>query len=82
MTGITTSLPEERLTKLRELASAYGISPEELVRASIDRLWEGPRKNSREQQTACSRRMKSSTKGSLTALSDLRRSAATPQANH
>ncbi len=38
MTDITVSFPEERLAKLREMAAAYGISAEELVRATIDQL--------------------------------------------
>jgi len=42
MTDITITLPEERLDKLRDLASAYGITAEELVRASIDHLLGGP----------------------------------------
>jgi antitoxin FitA len=42
MTDITITLPEGRLAKLKEMASAYGISPEELVRASVDQLVEGP----------------------------------------
>ena len=42
MTDITISLSEERLTKLREKASTYGISTEDLVRASIDQLLAGP----------------------------------------
>jgi hypothetical protein len=42
MTDITITIPEERLAKLRELAATYGISAEELVRASIDQLLGGP----------------------------------------
>jgi hypothetical protein len=42
MTDITLSFPEDRLAKLREMAAAYGISAEELVRASIDQLLGGP----------------------------------------
>ncbi|MGB6066652.1 MAG: hypothetical protein WBG50_17745 [Desulfomonilaceae bacterium] len=38
MTDIIIALPEERLAKLREMASTYGISAEDLVRASIDQL--------------------------------------------
>ena len=38
MTDITISLPEDTLAKLREKASMYGVSAEELVRAGIDRL--------------------------------------------
>jgi antitoxin FitA len=42
MTDITINVPEEGLAKLREMAAAYGISAEELVRASIDQLLGGP----------------------------------------
>jgi plasmid stability protein len=42
MSDITITLPEERRAKLRERAAAYGISAEELVRASIDNLIGGP----------------------------------------
>ena len=38
MTGITITLPEERLAKLRERAAAYGVSAEDLVRVTIDHL--------------------------------------------
>jgi antitoxin FitA len=42
MTEITITLSEDRLAQLKKMASAYGISPEELVRAGIDQLVEGP----------------------------------------
>ncbi len=42
MSDITINLPAERLAKLKEMASAYGITAEELVRASIDQLIVGP----------------------------------------
>jgi len=42
MADITISIPEEKLAKLREKASACGVSAEEIVRAGIDRLFEGP----------------------------------------
>ncbi len=42
MTDITINLTEERLAKLREKASAYGLSAEELMRASIEHLLGGP----------------------------------------
>jgi antitoxin FitA len=38
MTEMTIHLPEDTLARLREKASAYGVSPEELVRAGIDHL--------------------------------------------
>jgi hypothetical protein len=42
MTDITITLPEERLTELRHKAAEYGVTAEELVRASIDQLLGGP----------------------------------------
>ncbi|MGO9118725.1 MAG: ribbon-helix-helix protein, CopG family [Desulfomonilaceae bacterium] len=42
MTDLKISLPEDKMARLTEKASAYGISPEELVRASVDQLVEGP----------------------------------------
>jgi hypothetical protein len=42
MTDLTIELSEEMLTKLRERASAYGISPEDLVHAGINRILESP----------------------------------------
>jgi len=33
MSNITISLPEDRMSKLREMASGLGTTPEELVRA-------------------------------------------------
>ncbi len=42
MSDIIINLPAERLARLRAMASAYGITAEELVRASIDQLIGGP----------------------------------------
>lgn len=42
MTELTINLSEEKLVKLRERASSYGVSAEELVLAGIDRLLESP----------------------------------------
>ncbi len=36
MTVLSIPLPEDRLAKLRELARAAGLSPEELVRARLE----------------------------------------------
>jgi hypothetical protein len=36
MTTITVILPDERLLKLKEMTAHSGVSPEELVSASID----------------------------------------------
>lgn len=38
MTTISISLPEERATKLRDLADRLRVTPEELVRVSVDDL--------------------------------------------
>jgi predicted transcriptional regulator len=38
MTTITIALPEERLQRLKEIASRLGVAPEELVQASLEDL--------------------------------------------
>ena len=38
MIDISITLPEDKLAKLNEMAAAYGLSAEDLVRASIDDL--------------------------------------------
>jgi antitoxin FitA len=38
MADITITLTEEKLARLREKASSYGVSPEELAHACIDHL--------------------------------------------
>lgn len=35
MSTITIRLPDERLLKLKEMASAFGVTPEELVHLSV-----------------------------------------------
>jgi len=42
MTTITIDLPKERIRKLKEMAAHYGVSPEELVRVSVENLLEQP----------------------------------------
>jgi len=42
MTTITIDLPKERIRKLKELAAHYGVSPEELVRVSVEDMLEEP----------------------------------------
>ncbi|MBI4639649.1 MAG: DNA-binding protein [Candidatus Tectomicrobia bacterium] len=42
MTPITVVLPDDRLLKLKEIADKFGITPEELVRASIEELLTSP----------------------------------------
>jgi antitoxin FitA len=38
MTNITISLPEDRMSKLKEMALGLGTTPEELVLASVEDL--------------------------------------------
>ena len=38
MSTITITLSDDRLFKLRELASRFGVTPEELARVSIEEL--------------------------------------------
>jgi len=42
MTTVTITLPDERLSKLKELAASLGVSSEELVRVSIEELLTRP----------------------------------------
>lgn len=42
MSDITISLSTDRLSKLKEMASGLGTTPEELVRASVQNLLECP----------------------------------------
>ena len=38
ITTITVDLPDERAQRLKEMASRLGVSPEELVRVSVEEL--------------------------------------------
>ena len=42
MTNITIALPDDRVLKLKEIASCLSVSPEELVRASVEDLLSQP----------------------------------------
>jgi hypothetical protein len=42
MTTITITLPNDRLLKLKERATRFSVSPEELVRVSIEELLSRP----------------------------------------
>ena len=42
MTTITISLPDDRLQKLKEIATRFSVAPEELVRVSIEELLTRP----------------------------------------
>ncbi len=44
MATVTIALPDERLSKLKELATSFGVSSEELVRVSIEELLAQPEK--------------------------------------
>ena len=47
MTTITISLPDDRLQKLKELATRFSVAPEELVRVSIEELLTRPEEDFR-----------------------------------
>ena len=47
MTTITISLPDDRLQKLREIATRFSVAPEELVRVSIEELLTHPEEDFR-----------------------------------
>jgi hypothetical protein len=42
MSNITVTVSDDRLAKLKEIAGRYSISPEDLVRVSIDELLARP----------------------------------------
>ncbi len=42
MTTLTFTLPDDRLLKLRKMAERLGISPEDLVRISVEELLKRP----------------------------------------
>ena len=42
MSSITVTVSDDRLAKLKEIAGRYSISPEDLVRVSIDELLAQP----------------------------------------
>jgi predicted transcriptional regulator len=48
MSNITIALPDDRLTKLKELAARLHITPEELVRVSIEELIARPEETFRQ----------------------------------
>ncbi len=47
MTTITISLPDDRLQKLREIATRFSVAPEGLVRVSIEELLTRPEEDFR-----------------------------------
>lgn len=42
MTTITIPIPDDRMRKLQELAAHYKVTPEELVRVSVEELLSRP----------------------------------------
>ena len=42
MTNITVSLPDDRLRKLLDVAKRFGVSPEELLRVTIEEILAHP----------------------------------------
>ena len=42
MNTFTITLPDERVTKLKEIAERFRVAPEELVRASLEELLTRP----------------------------------------
>ena len=42
MSAITITLPDERLVKLKKIAANLGVTPEELVRLSVEELLTRP----------------------------------------
>ena len=42
MTNITIAIPDDRLVKLQEIAARFQITPEELVRVSLEELLTRP----------------------------------------
>ena len=48
MNRITVTIPDDRLSKLQEIAARFQITPEDLVRVSIDELLARPEENFRQ----------------------------------
>lgn len=42
MTTITITIPDDRMTRLKEIAVRFGITPEDLVRVSLEDLLARP----------------------------------------
>lgn len=47
MNTITLTLPDDRLSKLREMAGRLGVAPEDLVRVSVEELLNQPEEDFR-----------------------------------
>ena len=48
MNRITVTIPDDRLSKLQEIAARFQITPEDLVRVSIDELLARPEEDFRQ----------------------------------
>jgi len=48
MNRITVTIPDDRLSKLQEIAARFQITPEDLIRVSIDELLARPEENFRQ----------------------------------
>jgi predicted transcriptional regulator len=63
MTTITVAIPDERLTRLKEIAARFSVTPEDLVRVSIEELLSRPEESFRDASIMCSGRTLSYTGG-------------------
>ena len=48
MTTITIAIPDDRLSRLKEIAARFSVTPEDLVRVSIEELLSRPEESFRE----------------------------------
>jgi len=48
MNRITVTIPDDRLSKLQEIAARFQITPEDLIRVSIDELLARPEEDFRQ----------------------------------
>jgi predicted transcriptional regulator len=48
MSTITIAIPDDRLTRLKEIAARFSVTPEDLIRVSIDELLSRPEESFRE----------------------------------
>lgn len=48
MNRITVAIPDDRLSKLQEIAARFQITPEDLIRVSIDELLARPEEDFRQ----------------------------------
>jgi predicted transcriptional regulator len=48
MSTITIAIPDDRLTRLKEIAARFSVTPEDLIRVSIEELLSRPEESFRE----------------------------------